>query len=60
MKNGFVTLMGLAIVALIIGIWFVNMYSSSDGKKAQTETYNTSIQKAEDVKKMLEGKNVEY
>ena len=60
MKNGFVTLIGLLIVTLLIGIWFVNMYSNSGGKKAQTETYNTSIQKAEDVKKVLEGKNVEY
>jgi hypothetical protein len=60
MKNGFVTLIGLLIVTLLIGIWFVNMYSSSDGKKAQTETYNTSIQKAEDVKNVLERKNQEY
>ena len=60
MKNGFVTLIGLLIVALIIGICFVSMYSSSDGKKAQTQTYDTSIQKAEDLKKVLEGKNVEY
>lgn len=60
MKNGFVTLIGLLIVALLIGIWFVNMYADSGSKKAQTETYDASIQKAEDVKKMLEGKNLGY
>lgn len=56
MKNGFVTLIGLLIVTVLIGIWFVNMYSSSSGKKAQMETYNTSIQRAEDAKNMLEGR----
>ncbi len=54
MKNGFVTLIGLLIVTLLIGIWFVNMYSGSKGKKAQTETYDASIQKAEDIKILLE------
>lgn len=59
MKNGFVTLVGLLIVTLLIGIWFVNMYSS-DNKKAEMETYNKSIQKAEEAKKMLEGENLGY
>lgn len=59
MKKGFVTLIGLLIGVLLIGIWFVNMYSRSGDKKSQMETYDTSIQKAEDVKKMLESKNLE-
>lgn len=60
MKNGFVTLIGLLIVVLLIGIWFVHMYSGSGSKKAQIETYDASIQKAEEAKKMLEGKGLEY
>ena len=57
-KKGFITLIGLLIVVLILGIWFVKMYSpsGSSSKKAQIDTYNGAIEKAENAKKMLEGK----
>jgi hypothetical protein len=62
MKNGFVTLVGLLIVILLIGILFVKIYATKDStnQKTQIETYKEDIQKAEDAKKLLEGKTFEY
>ena len=59
MKDGFVTLIGLLLVALLIGFWFVSKNSNSTTQKTQMETYDQSIQKAEDIKNILEQKNSE-
>lgn len=59
MKDGFVTLIGLLLVALLIGFWFVNRNSNSTTRQVQTETFDQSIKKAEDVKNLLETKNSE-
>ena len=60
-KGGFVTLIGLLIVVLIMGIWFVKAYSgtNAENKKTQSKTYNEAIKDAENVKKLLEQKNIE-
>jgi Tfp pilus assembly protein PilE len=59
MKKGFITLIGILIAVLILGIWFVKIYSSptSSDKKTQIETYNSAIKDAENAKKMLEKKS---
>ena len=59
MKKGFITLIGLLIVVLILGVWFVKIYSSpsSSNKKTQIETYNSAIKDAENAKIMLEKKS---
>ena len=57
----FVEIIVLIISLLIIGIWFVKVYSTpkaTDGK-TQIETYNDAIKSAEDVKKAIEMKNVD-
>jgi len=59
MKDGFVTLIGLLIVVLLIGFWFVSRNSNSTTREVQTETYDQSIQKAEDIKNILETRNLE-
>ena len=59
MQKGFITLVGLLLGLLIIGFLFVRMYSSSETKKSQIQTYDESIQKAEDIKNILETKNRE-
>jgi flagellar basal body-associated protein FliL len=56
MQKGFITLIGLLIIVLLIGVWFVRMYSSSGTKEAEKETYQQSVKKAEDIKKLLEAK----
>jgi uncharacterized membrane-anchored protein YhcB (DUF1043 family) len=59
MQKGFITLVGLLLGLLIIGFLFVRMYSGSETKKSQIQTYDESIQKAEDIKNILETKNRE-
>jgi CHASE3 domain sensor protein len=58
MKDGFVTLIGLLLAVLLMGFWFVSKNSDSTTQKTQTETYDQSIQKAEDIKNILEQKNL--
>lgn len=60
MKKGFITLLGLLFATLILGFWFVKTYSGSGTEKSKIDTYNQSIDKAEDAKKMLEKNNVKY
>jgi hypothetical protein len=59
MKKGFITLIGILIAVLILGIWFVKIYSSpsSSDNKTQIETYSSAIKDAENAKKMLEQKS---
>ena len=59
MKKGFITLIGLLIAVLLIGIWFVKIYSTSSSgiKEAPIDTYNGAIKDAENAKKMLETKS---
>lgn len=59
MQKGFITLIGLLLALLIIGFLFVRVYSSSETEKSQMQTYDESIQKAEDIKNILETKNRE-
>ena len=61
MKNGFITLVGLLVALLLIGFLFVKMYATKDSttQKTQIETYREDIQKAEDVKKLLESRKFE-
>ncbi len=54
MKNGFITLLGLMLVALIIGFWFIKMYPTAGSKKVEINTYQDAIKKAEDAKRMME------
>jgi Tfp pilus assembly protein PilE len=58
-RGGFMTLIGVLIVVLIIGIWFVKAYSGSNAvnKKTQMDTYNGAIKDAENAKKLLEQKS---
>ncbi|MEI7513503.1 MAG: hypothetical protein WCJ74_02700 [bacterium] len=58
-KGGFMTLIGILVVVLIIGIWFVKAYSDSnaENKKTQVDTYNGAIKDAENAKKLLEQKS---
>ncbi len=57
MKNGFVTLFGLLLVVLTIGILFVRTYSTSGTDKSKIEIYNESIKDAENIKRTLENRN---
>ena len=58
-KGGFMTLIGILIIVLIIGIWFVKVYSGSnaENKKIQINTYNGAIKDVENAKKLLEQKS---
>ncbi len=61
MKNGFITLLGLLITVLLMGFLFVKLYTdkSPETQKTQIETYKEDVQKAEDVKKILERRSFE-
>lgn len=61
MKNGFITLLGLLIAFLLMGFLFVKMYTSKspETQKTQIETYKQDVQKAEDIKNLLERRSLE-
>lgn len=60
MKNSPIALMGLLITTLLIGFLFVKMYveKSPETQQNKIETYREDIQKAEDVKKLLESRSL--
>lgn len=59
MKNGFITLVGLLLAVLLMGFLFVKIYTtkSPDTQQTQIEIYKEDVQKAEDVKKLLESRS---
>ncbi len=59
-EKGFIALIGLLIVVVIIGIWFVKVYSTpkNTNGKTQMNTYKDAIKDAENVKALMEAKQV--
>lgn len=60
MKNSPIALLGLLIAVALMGFLFVKIYTtkSPETQKTQIETYREDIQKAEDIKKLLESRGV--
>ncbi len=58
MKDGFVTLIGLLIAALIIAMIVWGVEGKNKDSKGQIDTYNDAILDAENVKSILESKNI--
>lgn len=61
MKNSPILLLGLLMTTLLMGFLFVKLYAtkSSETQKTQIETYKEDIQKAEDIKNILESRSLE-
>jgi len=59
MNKGFISLIGLLIAILLIGFWFIKIYSGNSNSQNKKETYNESIERAEEIKILLEKRGVE-
>jgi uncharacterized protein (UPF0333 family) len=58
-EKGFITLIGLLLVVATMLFLFIKMYPVKSDTTPQGNTYSDSINKAENIKNVLETKNAE-